>query len=90
METTKFYYFFGATSLLLELLCDQTRFSSIPTIHRSTVFPGSIMLHHKLKHAFGPCTKVHLAHALILFTLRACSNSVITPLGQHQTLKALV
>ncbi|RNA22093.1 hypothetical protein BpHYR1_029720 [Brachionus plicatilis] len=33
------------------------------------------MLHHKLRHAFGPCTKVHLVHAIILLTLSACSNS---------------
>ncbi|RNA38338.1 hypothetical protein BpHYR1_011557 [Brachionus plicatilis] len=55
-----------------------------------TVFPRSIMLHHKLKHAYGPCTKVHLAHSILLKTLSACSNSVITRLGPHQTLKALV
>ncbi|RNA20140.1 hypothetical protein BpHYR1_028288 [Brachionus plicatilis] len=29
----------------------------------------SIMLHHKLRHVFGSCTKVHLAHAIILLTL---------------------
>ncbi|RNA31199.1 hypothetical protein BpHYR1_001079 [Brachionus plicatilis] len=54
------------------------------------VFLRSIMLRHKSRHAFEPCTKVHLAHAIILLTLSTCSNSVITPLGLHQTLKALV
>ncbi|RNA30653.1 hypothetical protein BpHYR1_011495 [Brachionus plicatilis] len=42
-----------------------------------TVLPSSIMLHHKLKYAFGPCNKVHLAHAII-FNGSSSSSSLMS------------
>ncbi|RNA15915.1 hypothetical protein BpHYR1_027704 [Brachionus plicatilis] len=39
------------------------------------VSPCSIILHHKLRQAIGPCTKVHLAHDITFLIMSTWSKS---------------
>ncbi|RNA10334.1 hypothetical protein BpHYR1_051728 [Brachionus plicatilis] len=47
----------------------------------TTVFLRSIMLHHKLRHAFGPCTRINLAHVKTFLIKNAWPNNFFYAFG---------